>query len=678
MSVYASSYYGVNTYGIEPLVEFDASPFIAKSLDYNTIVLSWAMPSGSWTRMLLVRNTFGFPTTPDDGDILVDISDTESNSFGFPYTDSGASILNSSLKLADNQPYYYSLFVYDSSLSKWYRAGNALALSVKDYGTTDMMYDYVPLPYKVIDESDPLSVAAQRNLQLYRFLKVFAFEYDYFKAMAENAKNRYDIAKLDGRMIPVMMDQYGLTFESEMGIAQGRRLLQNISSIYLTKGSRLGLRAFVSAFTGFNCSVTGIKNLFLDLDGSSFEAGVGNWNATTNCTISSITGSGESPALVPYEETTSPSGYPNAQNGLLKWSVTSTGTSSITYGSANAKTLGIPVTEGDIYTFSVHGRSKSAAKAVTPAIAWYTRDGVLISTTTAASATNTTTSSWTRITVANATAPTNAVFALPKISIASDSSGAIHYFDAAQFEEASSATDYVDARRVDITLLPNRINYIKNPSFDANTTGWSTRNGTVASSSSGVAANFGSAKALFTVGSSGQTAGISISPSSTYMPPVVPGQQYTFSIYVRDVDTAKSYKAYIDWYNATPTYMTGVAGATTTITDSGWTRVTVTATAPANAAYARPYVYSSSTFSAGDSGKQVMFDGALFEPGDSVNQYFDGGTGYNLTTDLLWKGNSTNADYSLYYKNRLNVYTRLKSVLNDYMIAGTTWALFFQ
>lgn len=682
MSIYASSYYGINTYGIEPLVEFDASPFTARSTDYNTISVSWSMPSGTWDTLLLVRNTFGFPVTPDDGDLLVSLTQATHNSFGFPYVDSGASTTNPFLTLADNQTYYYSLFVYDTTNSKWYRAGNALAMSVKNYGTTDLMYDYIPLPYKAIDQTDLTSVSTQKNMQLYRFLKVFAFEYDYFKAMAENAKNRYDIAKLDGRLIPAMMDQYGLTFEAEMGIAQGRRMLQNAASIYLTKGSRFGLKAFVSAFTGFNCTIGTPKNLFLTTNGSSFESSVGNWAATSNCAISSITGAAESPAVAPYEEATSPSGFPNAQAGLMKLVVTALGTSSTSYGSADPKNKGIPVTAGNVYTFSIYGRSKTTGKAVTPSIVWYNRNGTSISTTYAGSPTTTSTSAWTRITVANATAPSGATYAVPSFSIASDSANAVHYFDAAQFEQSASATNYVDARRIDITLLPNRINYIKNPNFESNTTGWSVRNGTAASSTA-QGSKFGTNAAVVTVGSSGTTAGINVyylTTNTAYLPPVTPGQQYTFSIYVKDVDTAKQYKAYIDWHTSNATYISGasVSSAATTVTSSGWTRITITGTAPATAAYARPYAYSATAFSAGDAGKQVAFDGALFEPGDSLNPYFDGSTGYHLSTDMLWKGNNTNLDYSLYYKNRLNITTRLRSVINDYMVAGSNWAIFTQ
>jgi hypothetical protein len=159
-------------------------------------------------------------------------------------------------------------------------------------------------------------------------------------------------------------------------------------------------------------------------------------------------------------------------------------------------------------------------------------------------------------------------------------------------------------------------NLIVNQSFEKNTTGWGIRNGTVASSAADKYIGFKSA--LFTVGSSGTTAGINVSANTTYMTPVTPGDIITYSIYVKDINTLKSYRSFIDFYDATPTFISGssVTGVITSVTTTGWTKVSVTATVPATAAYARPYTYSSTTFSAGDAGKQVYFDLASVREGD--------------------------------------------------------------
>ncbi len=170
-----------------------------------------------------------------------------------------------------------------------------------------------------------------------------------------------------------------------------------------------------------------------------------------------------------------------------------------------------------------------------------------------------------------------------------------------------------------ITLVAYN-NAIVNPPFELNTTGWGVRNGSLARSSA--MSYEGTYSALFTVGSSGTTAGINVSPNTTYMPAVTPGDTVTYSIYVKDVDTAKSYRSFIDFYDATPTFITGsgVSGAITSVSTSAWTRVSITATVPAGAAYARPYTYSSASFSAGDAGKTVHFDSATFHKGYLTGQ----------------------------------------------------------
>lgn len=160
-------------------------------------------------------------------------------------------------------------------------------------------------------------------------------------------------------------------------------------------------------------------------------------------------------------------------------------------------------------------------------------------------------------------------------------------------------------------------NAIVNPPFELNTTGWGVRNGSVARSD--IMSYDGAYSARFTVGSSGTTAGINVSPTTTYMPAVTPGDTVTYSIYVKDVDTAESYRSYIDFYDATPTFITGsgVSGAITSVSTSAWTRVSVTATVPAGAAYARPYTYSSTI---ADAGKIVHFDSATFHKGYITGQ----------------------------------------------------------
>jgi hypothetical protein len=666
MAVYGSNFYGLFTYGAEPLVEFDATPFIVRPHYYNTISIRWTKPSGDWTNLLLVRNTFGFPVTPDDGDILLSVTNAEHDSLDLPYIDSGASIANENFLLGSDFVYYYSLFVKRTIDGKWVKVGNNLTTSVGDGGTGALMYDYTPLPYRAINTDDLLSLDAKKNLDLANFLNVFGFEYDYFKSLATNVKDRYNASKLHGRLVPLMMDQLGFVYEPEMGIEQGRRLLENAAAIYLTKGSSYGIRAFVKSFSGYSTTIAAMKNLFLTIEDSSFENAKGSWSVVSNGTITNISGAGESPVVPPYIESTSPALFPNSQLGILKVVAASTANSVLACGAANPINQGIPVVAGQAYTFSIYTRTSlsGTARSVSLKIDWYKSDGTFISSSSSSSATNNA-SSWTRVSTANRTAPSGAAFAVPVVTIAATAAD-IHYLDAGQFEKASSASDYVDARRIDLYLAAMRVNLAKNPTFASATTNWSV----VSSSANSVstAAAYSGTGSLLLTSNGGAKFGCNQSSVS-----VTAGSAYTWSMYVKDVDSAVSYKAGISWYDGSSTLISTSSGTTTAVSSSGWTRVYVTGVAPANAATA---TISIESYSAAASGTQAYFDGALFEQTDSLNQYFDGDAGYYETTDLLWEDNDDTNGKSYYYKNRLYVTKRLITALPEYMQLGSTWALF--
>lgn len=72
-------------------------------------------------------------------------------------------------------------------------------------------------------------------------------------------------------------------------------------------------------------------------------------------------------------------------------------------------------------------------------------------------------------------------YAVPQFvlsSVGAGNSNEYHYFDACQFEQATSVTSYDDARTVHLTLKANRINELLNPRFESPYTPWSVTNAT--------------------------------------------------------------------------------------------------------------------------------------------------------------------------------------------------------
>ena len=164
--------------------------------------------------------------------------------------------------------------------------------------------------------------------------------------------------------------------------------------------------------------------------------------------------------------------------------------------------------------------------------------------------------------------------------------------------------------------------------FESNFTGWTPTNCSLAISS--LDKYVGNSSLLATITAAG-TAKINTLITKEYVAPVTPGNTYTFSIWVKDVDTAKQYTAGIDYCTAFPAYISGqgeTIGTATTVSTSSWTSVSVTFTVPATVGSSptvpfnvKPYVYSTTSFSAEDVGKKVYFDAAMIEQSSVVNTY---------------------------------------------------------
>lgn len=279
MSRYGLDYYGIGYYGSDNPVSFDASPFIATPSRQGEIILSWSSPTGSWSKLVLVRNPYGYPISPWDGDQLVTVYN---GADPLHYTDSD---------LPQGQYFYYSIFVFSLLQHNWISAGKTMALSVKDCGNTGRLYDYLPNIYK-ITQPYSATTADWENDDLHAFLSNFGFELDYEQTTVDVLKAKFDTQKVNGKLIPVMMNQFGKTYEPSIGLQQNRRLLRDAITLTKQKGSKEGLVGFIKDFTNWtipvpiegtpNPSTNGITvghNMMLDYNDSSFEESNGHWSS---------------------------------------------------------------------------------------------------------------------------------------------------------------------------------------------------------------------------------------------------------------------------------------------------------------------------------------------------------------------------------------------------------------
>lgn len=547
MSRYGIDYYGLSYYGSSAAVNYLAGSFTAQSRGYGFIRVKWTSPSGRWSTVRLVRNSYGYPVNAYDGDILVNVA-----------KEADPTLYNDTTNLAQGAFYYYSLFVYSTITSSWIRSGNITGVSVKDYNYGNNLYKYLPEIYKI--KQPYIATADWDNEDLSDFMHLFGFQLDYAQTITTLLVERYNLEKVGGTLLPSLLQQFGLTYEPEIGYQQSRILVRDAVQLGKKKGSAQGLREFIKAFTGYavpepisgtpNPSIDGLTtghNLMLDYNDSSFEESVGHWassdatstiaylpvkditrvsltsnvvtltigthtysvgnkintagfalplfntvgtpktiTAVTATTVSfALTASDVSerdaynkgtlsyPKLTPYPtpwaEPTALVLYPNKQNGILtvKNSTGSSATIKIECGLDSPVLKGVPVTAGDSYVFSVYSAAGTTLRGIVLKIRWYERLGTFISETTGSSVNNAVGEFSARPTVTG-TAPSGAYYAVPVITIvsaAASSSNEYHYFDCAQFEQASTVSDFDEARQIHMTLRATRINELLNPHF---------------------------------------------------------------------------------------------------------------------------------------------------------------------------------------------------------------------
>jgi len=288
MARYGISYYGLSTYGAESPVSYAVNNLKAKSITYGTIKITWDSPSGNWSKIKLVRNSYGFPVDETDGTQL----DIKGNGLYEAYKETDP-VTYLDENLAQNEFYYYSLFVFERINFKWLRVGDITGLSVKDYGYSTKLLEYLPNVYKLPVVNAAVSITdTVENTTLNSFLDLFAFQLSEYHTLTNLLVNRYNTSTLGGMLLPSLLQELAIQYEPEIGYQQSRILARDAGAIYKSKGSYDGLREFLKAFTGWavptiadvpNPTINGIvvsHNKMLDYNDSSFEESVGHWLGT--------------------------------------------------------------------------------------------------------------------------------------------------------------------------------------------------------------------------------------------------------------------------------------------------------------------------------------------------------------------------------------------------------------
>ena len=258
-----------------------------------------------------------------------------------------------------------------------------------------------------------------------------------------------------------------------------------------------------------------------------------------------------------------------------------------------------------------------------------------------------------------------------------------YYMDLVQLATAANSVNgYNEPNGVYAYLAPNKINYLKNPSFELKTAAWST---TTTAVDNWFFGNVGSAATQvtdspqFILGTkscekavaSGALFGI----SSTISSEISAGQWYTFSIYLKTTSSTPATNFVI---YATATDSSGPTTNTVTsaaiVLTSTWTRHSVSIFIPDG------YAEATTTLSVGvktngnaNATTTVRLDAAQVEDGFKMTDYFDGS--YSSIGAAWENALTSNNSKSYWYVNKQNKLRALEDRIAEFIPRNVPYAV---
>lgn len=714
MAKYLSAIYRGAYYGNPPRLIFNAEPMVATAIDYGKIEVIWNPPAGEFYKIRLVRNNDNFAETEEDGVILWEQSSTtslnglvERNRYIDGLDNYFDTNTNNDLPITPGQFIYYTVWIFTNT-SVWLPAGYATTLMPEDRGSQSALLNILPRVYTSTEQSPTGTV--NENSALANFLKGFSFTHDQLLTYASLIQPSYGKRKTPPFLLPLAENNVGLYPERGLPYRNQKKLVREAIYLYQNKGTVAGIQNWIEAITNYNPTVTVSPNLMLDTQDSSFTKSKGRWVSTygtltavsnkpaptgtnavdtawsgrfvttagvvtkraRNNNVATLTTSAAHGLIVgdtftttsvgtDYNVTTtvasvpSPTTFTFANNGIDENETTTTGAitpvSTISLGRDNPVLNGTPVKGSTSYKISFYLASDSNGN-ISSQIFWYDYLGQQIG-----SPVNMTSYGTTGVyqrSETTTTSPANAVYCGLRIIATTQNS---YNFDLIQIAPAETATNFDEARGLDIFLEPRKVNICGNPSFETNSTGWTTNSST--SRVTDVPPGLPGTRSLQLTGQNSFSLSSNVNKyPTTYK--LTEGNTYTASIYIK-----------------------ASAAATMSLTltasdDDGIDSDTNSKTINVTTDWARYYVslYIPEGFSTSGNitlnlaltatltGQTINVDNIQVEQGFLPSDYFDGSL--PAASGVFW-GGTANASYSYYYQSRSAKMPRLVATLKDWI-----------
>jgi len=376
MANYGNAVYGISKYGISPLLAFSVEPMALLVTDFHESYVYWQTPTGSYTKVRLLRNQNSFPETAEDGIIVYEASTTTLTKTSFN-DGGGVEDLASTPAIVPGKPIYYKLFLFTNSLA-WVDAGSIGGVVPGDHQTAEKILNFLPRVFTSAEQT-PLS-PVDYNSALANFIDAYGFDLDEALTYLDLLLPDHSRVSTVASMLPLEVANFGLLNEPGLPVKNQKQLIREAVYMYNNKGTLKGLGTYIESLTGYAPTLTVSENLLLTPQDSTFYKSTGNWVASSTATT-----------FAASTEQTPPT---NANNIDLTYSckIVANGAGSMKLGHLDPVRAGIPVSPGNYYVLSAQVKSPASAGTITPKISYYNGKGVQVGSTvsgTATSATNT-------------------------------------------------------------------------------------------------------------------------------------------------------------------------------------------------------------------------------------------------------------------------------------------------
>lgn len=635
MSKYGYSVYGASKYGLTPKLAYSVEPMGINVVRFNEVYLTWQLPVGTFTRFRVVRNQNAWPETSEDGVIVYELISADGSSLeGFLAKSSFYDGIENPTQTVINpgRNVFYRVFLYTAD-NIWVKAGEISDIVPKNTGATKRVIDILPRVLTT-PELSPFGVVDEES-DLYLFLDGLAFSYEQMLTEIKLARPAHNLEGANFKTIPGEVLNVGLNPEPNLPMLRQRALIREAIPLYANKGTALGLADYAESLTGFAPVITNSSNLMLTIQDSTFYQNTGRW-VPTHATISSTD------EMVPN----------NVSKSIdLVYSlkvIASTTAASITLGLDSPITHGVPIKPSTEYIYKANIKCPTSGGA-TLKVEYYDKNGTVISNTTQTlSATN----SWQTVSKTD-TSPNNAFYVVLYVLF---NTATTYYVDMV-YVGTTPFVNYEEARVTTINLLPKLENYIGNPSFEVDTTGWTLTGLSFTRDSSVPAEGYPSSY-------SGKfVAAGAWSLQSNYILKLEAGIYFNVSHYMKSANMV-SMNAYIDLYDADDNLIDTIPDVH--MLSNTWMRGHTTVLIPSDstATYAKYRLEGT----AGTLYLDMFLAQDTFTPTD----YFDGSM--PELVGVIWEGTAHNSN-SLYYPNKATKILRLAQTLVNWVPMNAWWRL---